>query len=394
MKRLPGLKIGLLSMLAVFTLSGGGLATVATWQDALTVGDAKITAASEWTIPLKATEIIDTGQNIVFRQLDGQYLSWEKQTLFQNVAYSSQTPALVARYDKKYVVFDAADYTKTYAGIDQTGKIWTWGNNRYGQLGQGTKDNTYHNTPKQPATNRLFKTLTVAGDEILAIDTNGNIWGWGANANYELGTGNTNSPTTPVQITNGTKYTKIFMEKGSTSAFAVDENGNLWGWGLWCNLGIKHLTESDCHRPVILGKYTNKISYQGATVLLDTAGQVWAQGDNYGGKLCTSENKLDNLAPIFNGHIIKSVYFAMEATFALDTNGRLWACGRNDTNNFGTGHSMGITYTSPTRIIPNMRFTQVFPGSYVFAIDTNNRVLTWGGYKLVDPKVVPMDKNI
>ncbi|MCV0020074.1 hypothetical protein FYZ39_01120 [Mobiluncus curtisii] len=394
MKRLPGLKLGLLSVLAVFVVSGGGLATTATWQDALTLGDARITAASEWTIPLKATEIIDTGRNIVFRQPDGQYLAWEKHDLFNNVAYSSQTPALAAEYDKKYVVFDAADREKTYAGIDQTGKLWTWGNNNYGQLGQGNKDNAYHSAPKQPVPGHLFKTVTVGDGEMLAIDTNGNIWGWGANANYELGVGNADSPIAPIQITSGTKYTKIFKKKGFTYAHATDENGNLWGWGYGCNWGIKHLTESDCNRPVILGKYTDKISNLRANVLLDDAGQVWAQGDSYGGKLCTSENKLDALTPIFTGHTIKSVHLTTNATFALDTNGRLWACGRNDTNNFGTGHDMGKTYTSPTRIIPSMRFAQVFPDSYVFAIDTDNRVLTWGGYQLTNPKVVPLNKNI
>lgn len=44
-----GLKISLLSVLAVFALSGG-LATITAWQDTLTAGDATVTSGEGWGI--------------------------------------------------------------------------------------------------------------------------------------------------------------------------------------------------------------------------------------------------------------------------------------------------------------------------------------------------------
>lgn len=63
MKHLPGLKITLLSVLTVFTLSGGGLATVATWQQDTTIGQISVTSGQAPTIAIKNAKYFDQNHN-------------------------------------------------------------------------------------------------------------------------------------------------------------------------------------------------------------------------------------------------------------------------------------------------------------------------------------------
>ena len=86
--------------------------------------------------------------------------------------------------------------------LDSEGQIYAWGYNYYGQLGNG--DTTDSNTPvKVDASGVLAgKTITQisAGDgHSLALDSEGQIYAWGANYYGQLGNGDTTSSNTPVQ---------------------------------------------------------------------------------------------------------------------------------------------------------------------------------------------------
>ena len=61
--------------------------------------------------------------------------------------------------------------------IKDDGTVWAWGNNRYGQLGDGTK--TSSTTPVQVM--GLSGVKSIGGGLMLsyAVDQNGDLWGWG-----------------------------------------------------------------------------------------------------------------------------------------------------------------------------------------------------------------------
>ena len=69
-----------------------------------------------------------------------------------------------------------------------------------------------------------FKQIYAGSSYTLAIDIDGNLWAWGSNGNGKLGTGDKERKSTPVQITNGTKF--VQAETGISSSFAIDEDGN------------------------------------------------------------------------------------------------------------------------------------------------------------------------
>ncbi len=85
--------------------------------------------------------------------------------------------------------------------IGSDGKLYAWGNNAEGQLGDGTTHNS--STPvvvSMPA--GVTATAVAAGqDHSVALGSNGSVYDWGDNAFGELGNGTTNDATTPVKVT-------------------------------------------------------------------------------------------------------------------------------------------------------------------------------------------------
>jgi len=81
--------------------------------------------------------------------------------------------------------------------LDKDGYVWGWGDNRYGQLGNG-ESQEFRTKPvrvKKDASNFLDNIVYIdAGyKHSTAIDKYGNFWVWGSNEFGQLGLGNTNN---------------------------------------------------------------------------------------------------------------------------------------------------------------------------------------------------------
>ncbi len=93
--------------------------------------------------------------------------------------------------------------------VDQDGNAWAWGDNDYGQLGNNSNNDTYLNPVKVSNSAQSTNTTAIwlqavqisAGDHhSLAIDTHGNTYAWGNNDYGQLGNGTTYRETAPVPV--------------------------------------------------------------------------------------------------------------------------------------------------------------------------------------------------
>ena len=122
-------------------------------------------------------------------------------------------------------------YTSVVAGFKCTialksdGTLWTWGWNKYGQLGDGTTTDRF--VPKQIGVAKYSK-ISSAGNHTVALKSDGSLWAWGDNSGGEIGDGTTTDSLTPVKIGSGI-YTSISTGKFHTLALKSD--GSLWAWG-------------------------------------------------------------------------------------------------------------------------------------------------------------------
>ncbi len=124
------------------------------------------------------------------------------------------------------VIAVAAGFDHSLA-LSRDGKVWAWGGNASGQLGDGTVKDTYK--PVQVKTIGGVRAIAAGAGFSLALDSNGVVWGWGNNVLGQLGDGTRVGKYEPVQIIRLDAVQGIVA--GSAHAMAVRADGGLWTWG-------------------------------------------------------------------------------------------------------------------------------------------------------------------
>jgi alpha-tubulin suppressor-like RCC1 family protein len=112
------------------------------------------------------------------------------------------------------------------AAIKEDGTLWAWGCNRYGQVGDGTKEDRHR--PTQVGKDKDWTALAAGSDSTFAIKRDGSLWAWGGNTYCELGDGTEEDRNRPTRIGEDTDWAKVVTD-GHTMAFKKD--GSLWAWG-------------------------------------------------------------------------------------------------------------------------------------------------------------------
>lgn len=129
---------------------------------------------------------------------------------------------------------------KTMTAIDKNGKVWTWGDNTYGQLADGSFESSSVpfcvNDDLDYLDGVQFASVSAGTGHVVAVDTNGKIWTWGKNDYGQLGNNTQANLTAPVCINdldenplNDVQIAKAVA--GRYTSAAIDESGNLWIWG-------------------------------------------------------------------------------------------------------------------------------------------------------------------
>lgn len=117
-----------------------------------------------------------------------------------------------------------------------TGKVWTWGYNGDGQLGDSTNTDKYRPVQVVKADTTTLtnvKLIAAGGAFTVAVDKNNNIWAWGYNGYGQLGTSPTTTSSSNVAIpVSGVTGTIVAISAGADHVLAVTSIGELWVWGL------------------------------------------------------------------------------------------------------------------------------------------------------------------
>jgi alpha-tubulin suppressor-like RCC1 family protein len=122
----------------------------------------------------------------------------------------------------------AGGYEHTIA-VKTDGTLWTWGSNGVGQLGIENIDN--RSSPVQVGALTSWYKISGGNDSgTFATKTDGTLWVWGFNGQYQLGTGNTTNYSSPKQVGSDTNWLKVSTPVNS-HALAIKTNNTLWGWG-------------------------------------------------------------------------------------------------------------------------------------------------------------------
>ena len=315
--------------------------------------------------------------------------------------------------------------------------LWAWGQNYWGQLGDGTVIN--RSSPVQVGSGTKWLNVSQGASLTIAKKTDGTLWAWGHNGDGRLGLGDTVSRSSPVQIGTGAGWSKIAAAAGFASAIKTD--GTLWSWGVnyWWQLGDG--TSINKSSPVQISALTNwsKISTKAYhTHGLKKDGSLWSWGFNGQGQLGSNGSLTDPTPGIyrvgtettwlnvscglrhsiatksdgtlwtwgFNQYYVLGYGGVMSkiipgqvgygatwlnvcaiayTNFATKTDGTLWAWGNNNDGQCGFGfidrgpNGQARTINEPTQVGTGTNWSKIFGGDgHVFATKTDGTLWAWG----------------
>lgn len=141
------------------------------------------------------------------------------------------------------------DFTLVLRG---DGTVWAWGRNHVGQLGDGTLNDRL--TPGRVGQLRRIVAISAGTSHGLALDDAGRVAGWGLNTTAQLaddGSGNFSVRRNPAKIVMPRPI--VAIATGGGHSLAVDDNGDVWGWGYNVNgeVGVGS-TVTHIHNPTRL----------------------------------------------------------------------------------------------------------------------------------------------
>jgi len=139
----------------------------------------------------------------------------------------SMTPVDVDGLDSDAVAVAAARYHA--CALTDTNIVQCWGRNLYGQLGDGTTDDTETPVTVQNLDGDIIA-ISTSRFHTCALTDDGGVQCWGDNNNGQLGDGTTDDSVTPVSVT-GLDGTVVAISTGERHTCALTDEAVLQCWG-------------------------------------------------------------------------------------------------------------------------------------------------------------------
>lgn len=294
--------------------------------------------------------------------------------------------------------------TAVAAGVDfglalmSDGTVRSWGDNTFGQLGDGT--NLDH-TPPAPVLGLTGVVAISAGTwHSVAVTSDGSVWAWGDNSAGQLGLpgGSGSSSTIPVQVPRVADV--VAVDAGAYFTLAATARGKVWAWGSNTTGELGDGTVGDFrYQPKKIAGLTKVVDVAaglGHSVVATAERQVWAWGENYFGQVGIGvedgeHQTTPQLVPDLTG--VRRVAAGAGHTLAVTYGGAVWAWGDNADGQLGDG-----TQTTRYSPVPVPDLTKVATmdagGFHSLAVQRDGTAWAWGQHVYGQLGVGPESGNL
>jgi alpha-tubulin suppressor-like RCC1 family protein len=331
---------------------------------------------------------------------NGNLYSWGT---FSRATTGSNSPEIVAGVAATIVQISGSD--RDMYALTSVGTVWAWGGEAHGALGNNTTGSGFVNTPVQVQfpTGVSIASLPSPMPQMtgMAIDTKGNVWGWGdggngglcstntnqkvpsmvgarqllrdvilatgqndhtlyytstgrvyacgANTAGQLGDGTFTSSVSPVRVIGLPAEAVTSLQSSWEDSGALMADGSYWDWGFNAagQLGDGSTLASDLPVHVSLPAAVDAVSEGGSvasngqTVVVLADGSVYSWGSDRAGQLGVGFDQISEPVPLLvgvpAGTTFVSVASGGSSEYAIDSTGDVWAWGKNTEGQLGIG---------------------------------------------------------
>lgn len=291
--------------------------------------------------------------------------------------------------------------TNTLA-LGGNGRVYSWGDNGVGQLGNA--NNSVSNVPVAVVNSGVLNGLNVthitAGQHHgIALANNGRVYTWGRNLYGQLGNAGSSNSNVPVAVASGSMPNGVSVSHiaaGGYHNLVLGSNGVIYTWGNNPTGQLGNASNQNSNIPVAVIS-TGVLNGQTVTQLaagidhslaLGNDGRVYSWGANNSGQLGSGSVSTSSYVPVavntsgvLNGITVAKIAASGNHCLALGTDGRIYSWGSNNNgqlgNNSTTASNVPVAVTSS--LLNGLTVTQIAATGYnSYALTDTGRLFAWG----------------
>ena len=274
--------------------------------------------------------------------------------------------------------------------LGSDGKVYGWGANASGQLGDGTEVNRSRAVAVAAGeipSGVSLQQVSAGGSHSLGLGSDGRVYAWGSNGSGELGDGTTTSRMSPVavragEIPSGVSITEV--RAGRDHSLALGSDGKVYAWGRNASgqLGDGTLGSRSLPVAVLVGsvRYSAIAAGRFHSLGLTTDGKVYGWGGNGFGQLGdgTTESRLEPVWSSGVSAVARSVSAGWVHSVVLGADGKAYCWGGNSEGQLGDGTVEDRSVAAAVVGVSGNLKSVVAGGEYSLGLGEDGLLYGWG----------------
>jgi len=263
-------------------------------------------------------------------------------------------------------------------GVTTSGAAYCWGVNSYGELGDGTIDTT-RTTPVLVSGGLSFAAVDAGANHTCGVTTSGVAYCWGDNSYGQLGDGTMTDRATPELVSGGLSFAVVNAERDHTCGVTTSGVAYCWGWNFFGQLGDG--TTTDRTTPGLVSgtrAFTTISAGNQHTCGVTTSGVAYCWGDNGSGQLGDGTTTDRTTPGLVSGGLTFAAVDAGYHTCGVSTSDAAYCWGYNWFGQLGDGTIFTIR-TTPGLVSGGLTFAAVDAGyDHTCGVTTSGVAYCWG----------------